>query len=509
MKSPYSGTRNTKSAAVRAKLNHPIIDADGHAFEFEPMFVDHLKAVAGPSMVERYKNYGDVYSRFIGGTGETRSWYGLSDAERRYARLPHPGGWGTVVENALDRVTAIVPQLYYDRMPETGIDFSVIYPSLGFALLTIEDEELRRAGCRALNNYLAEIYSGFEDRMTPAAIIPMHTPQEAIDELEHVVNDLKLKVVVLSSYIRRPIPMVAERWPEASPWAYWIDTFGLDSAYDYDPLWQKCLELKVSPTFHSPSSGWANRASPTNYMFNQIGMFSEASHALCKSLFLGGVTRRFRDLRFAFLEGGAGWGVSLYSDLLGRWSKRNVEAMRKLDPELLDRAAYEEHFRKYGGKLIENGRIDRLWEDRLTYNVRLDENTIDDFAHARIEKLEDIRDLFVPNFFFGCEADDPMSGWAFDAKRNPLGAKINAMFGSDISHWDVPDPFEIVEEAYEMVEHEQMTEDDFKIFTFDSAVKLFAGTNPDFFKGTSVEKETEDFMKAERSQAKDALQPAA
>lgn len=503
----HSGS-NSKSAAVRAKLNHPIIDADGHAFEFEPMFVDHLRAVAGPSLVERYKSYGDVYSRFIGGTGETRSWYSLSAAERRYARLPHPGGWGTVVENALDRVTAIIPQLYYDRMPETGIDFSVIYPSLGFAILTMEDEELRRACCRALNNYLADIYSGFEDRMTPAAIIPMHTPQEAIDELEHVVKNLKLKVVVMASFIRRPIPMVAERYPEASQWAYWVDTFGLDSAYDYDPLWQKCLDLKVSPSFHSPSSGWANRASISNYMFNQIGMFSEASHALCKSLFLGGVTRRFPDLRFAFLEGGAAWGATLYSDLISRWSKRNIEAMHKLDPELLDRAAYEEYFRKYGGKLIENGRIDRLWEDRLTLNVRLDADTIDDFAHCKIEKPEDIRDLFVPNFFFGCEADDPMTGLAFDTKRNPFGVKINAMFGSDISHWDVPDPLEIVEEAYEMVEHGQIDEEDFRTFTFASAARLLGGTNPDFFKGTAVEKATEELLQGEGQRGSKLLHPA-
>jgi hypothetical protein len=282
---------------------------------------------------------------------------------------------------------------------------------------------------------------------------------------------------------------VSERWPEASEWAYWVDTFGLDSAHDYDPVWKKCLELKVSPTFHSPASGLVNRSSISNYMFNQIGMFGDAGHALCKSLFLGGVTRRFPELRCAFLEGGAGWGTMLYADLVSRWRKRNLEALQKLDPTRLDRGAYAEYFREYGGKLVEEGRIDRLWEDRLTQGAPLDPRTHDDFSKCRIEKVEEVRDLFVPNFFFGCEADDPTNGWAFDAKRNPFGAKTNAMFGSDISHWDVPDPLEVVEEAYEMVEHEQIAEDDFRSFMFGNAVKLFTGANPDFFRGTSIERD--------------------
>ena len=35
------------------------------------------------------------------------------------------------------------------------------------------------------------------------------------------------------------------------------------------------------------------------------------------------------------------------------------------------------------------------------------------------------------------------------AARNPLGARLRAMMGSDISHWDVPDMTEPVADAYE------------------------------------------------------------
>ena len=55
-------------------------------------------------------------------------------------------------------------------------------------------------------------------------------------------------------------------------------------------------------------------------------------------------------------------------------------------------------------------------------------------------------------FYFGCEADDPSNVWAFSARANPLGARLNAIFSSDIGHFDVPDMTEVVPEAYEMVE---------------------------------------------------------
>jgi hypothetical protein len=80
-----------------------------------------------------------------------------------------------------------------------------------------------------------------------------------------------------------------------------------------------------------------------------------------------------------------------------------------------------------------------------------------------------------------------MNAWAFDTKRNPFGAKLGALFSSDIGHWDVPDMREVVEEAYEMVEHGQITEDDFRDFVFANPVRFWTGMNPDFFKGTAVE----------------------
>ena len=77
-----------------------------------------------------------------------------------------------------------------------------------------------------------------------------------------------------------------------------------------------------------------------------------------------------------------------------------------------------------------------------------DPNALDDFAAAGIERIEDIRDRFVPNFYFGSEADDPTVAYAFNTRVNPLGAQLNAFWASDSGHWDVPDLTKVLAGTY-------------------------------------------------------------
>jgi hypothetical protein len=111
----------------------------------------------------------------------------------------------------------------------------------------------------------------------------------------------------------------------------------------------------------------------------------------------------------------------------------------------------------------------------------------DEYAACKIEKKEDIRDLFVPRFYFGCEADDPMVAWAFDTRINPMGARLRAMFSSDMGHWDVPEMSGILEEAWKLVEKGQVNEENFRDFVLTNPVRFYTSVNPDFFVGTRVE----------------------
>jgi hypothetical protein len=119
---------------------------------------------------------------------------------------------------------------------------------------------------------------------------------------------------------------------------------------------------------------------------------------------------------------------------------------------------------------------------------------LDEFAACRIETAPDIKTLFADPFFFGCEADDPLTSMAFNTKINPFGAELNVMMGSDIAHWDVPDMAEVLGEAWEMVENDWIDETAFEKFTFVNPVRFYTGTNPVFFKGTVVETAVDQFL---------------
>ena len=72
------------------------------------------------------------------------------------------------------------------------------------------------------------------------------------------------------------------------------------------------------------------------------------------------------------------------------------------------------------------------------------------------------------------------------------------MMGSDIAHWDVPDMTEVLEEAWEMVEHGWLSAAEFEEFTFANPVRFYTGTNPDYFAGTIVEQAVAEFLAGDR-----------
>jgi hypothetical protein len=83
-----------------------------------------------------------------------------------------------------------------------------------------------------------------------------------------------------------------------------------------------------------------------------------------------------------------------------------------------------------------------------------------------------------------------------NAKMNPLGAKLQAMFSSDLGHWDVEDMTEILPEAHELVEDELVSPADFQDFVFGNPVRFYTRLNPDFFRGTRIEQDVARFLRA-------------
>ncbi len=465
-----SFTAGDDVARIRDRIDHPVIDSDGHLIEYFPIVRDNVRELGGESLASGFESIVNM----------TPPPPGLSRDQLRGMGRSRGPWWGLPAANTLDRATAMLPGLLHRRLDELGIDVAVLYPTGGLTVTALPMDELRQAAARAYNQYYAEAYAPYRDRLITVACIPCFNPQEAIAEVEHAVNELGFKAVMLAGVIARPVEGAE------STSARWIDTLAHDSPFDYDPLWATLDRLGVAATFHASGMGWGSRTSTSNYAYNHIGNFAAAGEAIARSLFFAGVPRRYPTLRFAFQEGGIALAASLFADLLGHWSKRNTEAIAHYDPARLDRSELVALFDEFATGATRE-RLDEVDFGLGFLSSPEPEATRDEFVAARIDVADDIVSIFADQYFFGCEADDPMNALAFDTRINPHGTQLRAVFASDIGHWDVPDFREVLPEAYELVEDGLLTDDDFRRFTFTNAVDLWAGDGGDFFSGTIVE----------------------
>ena len=99
-----AGSAASKSSEIRSRLNHPVIDSDGHTVEFLPGFFDVLRTVAGQRVAGRYLNESTANSLY-GSVPNLAHWFQLSPEQRRNQRAPRPPWWGLPIRNTLDRAT--------------------------------------------------------------------------------------------------------------------------------------------------------------------------------------------------------------------------------------------------------------------------------------------------------------------------------------------------------------------------------------------------------------------
>src|SRR5262249_43946409 len=151
-------------------------------------------------------------------------------------------------------------------------------------------------------------------------------------------------------------------------------------------------------------------------------------------------------------------------------------------------AKYDDGRLKANADAIMNS-LDFLRQECSVEELARPEFITDDFAAAGIDSKQDICKLFSDNFYFGCEADDRTTLWAFDSR---MGFRPRPVFSSDLTHFEVPDFAEVILEAFEMMEKGFVTEQDFRELTFTNAARLHTRNNPNFFKGTVVEQAVAD-----------------
>ena len=160
----------------------------------------------------------------------------------------------------------------------------VLYPSVGLHMWKIDDAELGTACMQVYNDYVAETYGQTSDRFRPPAMIPMYTPEGAVNEM-HRISKAGIKAAM--------IPLKVEHLSYNYP--------------DYDKVWAAAVELHMPMSFHNgtgydmifhrgPGSGVANYATSCSNALQ--------THAL---LVMSGAMERFPDAHWTAVECGGGW----------------------------------------------------------------------------------------------------------------------------------------------------------------------------------------------------------
>ena len=269
--------------------------------------------------------------------GTDAPWHDQTPEERAATRTPRGPWWSAPARQTIDLATALFPALLYERLDEIGHRLRRRLPEpRASSSCTPPTTRYRRGACRALNRCNAETFAPLADRLTPVAAIPMHTPEEAVAELEYAVDRARLQGRAVRRLRAAPVRRAGRRRPRGCPGT---PSGSTSSASTRPTTTTRCgpraQELGVSIAFHSGFIGMTPYRSPTSYVSNHLSMLAEGQQSLAKSLFLGGVTRRFPTMNFAFLEGGVAWAAALFSDIVGHWEKRNLAALRaNLDPAL-------------------------------------------------------------------------------------------------------------------------------------------------------------------------------
>ena len=308
--------RPASAADARDQLGVQVIDADAHTVELVPMLADHFRDQGLQPPSGEIETLGAYVTTLFGGRG---SWEDVGVDERLARRLARSPWWGFPWSNTVDLATASLPQFLYERLDEFGLDVCIVYPSIGLLFATVEREDQRRAACRALNRYHREVFAGLEDRLLPVAVVSTHSPQEAVEELEDAPRSAfgqSSSLAMFAARTRRTRHDVGRQlWPR--------------QRLRLRPLLEALCRAGRRRRYPLGDHGLRLAKFDLDYMYNHIGHLAAAGEVCCKSLFFGGVTRRFPDLHVAFLEGGVSWACSLYADLVGHWDKRQPHRLRQ------------------------------------------------------------------------------------------------------------------------------------------------------------------------------------
>ena len=210
------------------------------------------------------------------------------------------------------------PELIIEDLAEDGVDVGVMHPNLSLFGLYSDDHELSMAHARVYNDYIAERFTPYFDRLVPTAPVPITDIDEAVAEIERVAA-AGFRAVLL---------------PSTPPMPYW--------SRDLDPVWAAAQASGLHIFIHTQTGGvkvndpesttlkvvmesaaqvnqpMTEKTASKRMITQSIYSTIVPQQVMCE-LIGGGVPERYPDLHFALIEFNANWLASLVGGMDKCW----------------------------------------------------------------------------------------------------------------------------------------------------------------------------------------------
>jgi len=244
-----------------------IIDADGH-----------VNDGAGQEEIAKYMPAGNRSSQIFPALDHLHFHYLRPRANRTGIGNPGPDEWVRFLD-------------------ETGISWSVLYPSFGLAVGRFVSEHWAIAACRAYNNWLHEKFISKNSRLKGMALIPVQDVEASVTELRRAVTEFGMLGGMLPSNGEG----IKDHLGAKYYWPLYEEAEKLDCS----------LAVHVGSLHHLGMDGFSTYY-PVHALGHPFGIAIQAAGMLAHGIF-----EKFPKLRVAFLEGGSTW-VPFFLDRLDR-----------------------------------------------------------------------------------------------------------------------------------------------------------------------------------------------